>query len=115
MKQPQGARVVQPTDPRVYDPRCDREDVALRALVALGQQKRWDLLEEMGVDTTESFRSSVLLLGSMYGYAGRSRELRDESAMAELRFLLPELVPVAQSMRVLYNMVTRHEKRVMFA
>jgi hypothetical protein len=112
----QGMRVVQSDDPRVYDPTADNDDVALRALIALAQRGHWSLLEELGVEVTNRFRAAILLLGDSFGNAAAGRSgFRSDEAMEVVRATVPELVPVAQSVRALYKIKTRLEMRLLFA
>lgn len=89
---------------RVYDPLCDSPDVALRAVAQKIESDRHDLLETAELDW-QTVRSKVDALTMYYG-SFYSRRWYSPEMMQILRQHLPELIPVAESWRVLYLMVT---------
>lgn len=95
---------------RVYDPRCDSPDVALRAVAMAVEANRWDLLETYDLD-----RQVVSLqIGALTTYYGsmRSALWREAEFMAVLRKGCPSLVPVAETWQMLYVLVTRREDKL---
>lgn len=95
---------------RVYDPRCDHPDVALRAVALKVEQDRWDLFESSELDWA-SAREKVQDLTDRYG-SFKSGRWRNSEMMALLRRRVPELVPVAETWQMLYVLVTVHERKV---
>lgn len=95
---------------REYDPRCDDRDVALRATAQCVERNRWDLLEDFTFDHTRA-QAQVKALSDYYGRMN-DPIWRNPEMMQILRKGLSELVPVAQSMQMLYGLVTHTETKI---
>ena len=94
---------------RVYDPRCDDADVALRCVAQAIEKDKWRCFESNDLDY-EAARGKVQELTDSYG-SMYSRRWHDPQMMRLLRRRLPELIPIAESWRVLYVLVTLHERK----
>lgn len=95
---------------RVYDPICDDADVALRAVALALETGCREYFESTDLDYYAA-QAKVFALTERYG-SFYSRKWHYPEMMLLLRRSVPELVPIAQSWRVLYVLVTLHERKV---
>jgi hypothetical protein len=92
----------------IYDPECERLDVAIRAIWLLYRRGRWELLGRVGLD-----RASVELPFETFDYDRLTNErgrLRTEGDCYELIRYAPLVLHAALQMMKLYQAVTSRSR-----
>lgn len=88
-----------------YDPRCERLDTAVRAIVALCTRKgKWSLAEQLGLSRADHFDAIVDALDAI-------EDIRSEEGIFELVARCPFLVEPAQLAVALYQGVTYQSRQ----